>query len=161
MATKNKGLGCFGWSAVVFGALLVVGYFLPDTPNDEAAPSGEATSKTASAAESIAEKTKRISARNEERERKRKFYDAMAACQMAIEASAKWKVVKRPGVPEDHSNGDEFYFTWARGKIVFQNGYGAEVPTSAACIGSLSRCQIEMLSINGDDIISQPTTYNC
>lgn len=87
--------------------------------------------------------------------------EALAACQRAIRDAAAYKVIKGPGHAANHGRGDEFYFAWPRGKIVLQNAFGADVASSAACIGSISRCVITDLTINGEDALAGPVVYAC
>ena len=79
--------------------------------------------------------------------------EAIYFCGKAIESAAAYKVIKKPGHSKNYGSGNEFYFSWPRGKIVLQNGFGAQINSSAACIGNLAKCQITSLSINGESII--------
>jgi hypothetical protein len=84
----------------------------------------------------------------------RKVMSALFACQQRITGLAEYGEADTPPYSKNFGKGDEFYFAWQRGSFHFKNGFGASVPMSASCIGSVSTGEIQHLTVNGKDVIS-------
>lgn len=78
---------------------------------------------------------------------------ALRLCQQTIHGLAEFGGADTPPYATNYGKGDEFYFAWPRGSFEFTNGYGAKLPMSASCIGSIRRFEIEHLTINAKTII--------
>lgn len=74
---------------------------------------------------------------------------ALLACQQRIAGLAEFGGAEMPPYSKNWGKGDEFYFAWQRGTFHFKNGFGASVPMSASCIGSVSTGKIQQLTVNG------------
>lgn len=79
---------------------------------------------------------------------------ALFACQQRITGLAEYGEADTPPYSKNFGKGDEFYFAWQRGSFHFKNGFGASVPMSASCVGSVSTGEIQHLTVNGKDVIS-------
>jgi len=74
---------------------------------------------------------------------------ALVTCQQRIQSLADYGDAAMPPYVKNYGKGDEFYFAWQRGSFHFKNGFGASVPMSASCIGSVSTGEIQQLTVNG------------
>lgn len=83
----------------------------------------------------------------------RKVSAALLNCQQRIAGLAEYGGAETPPYTKNHGKGDEFYFAWGTGTFYFRNGFGAQVPMSASCIGNVSSGQIEHLTLNGKTIL--------
>jgi len=83
----------------------------------------------------------------------RKVSAALLACQQRIAGLAEYGEAETPPYVKNFGKGDEFYFAWQRGSFHFKNGFGASVPMSASCIGSVSTGEIQQLTVNGKTIL--------
>ncbi|WP_314435859.1 hypothetical protein [Massilia timonae] len=63
---------------------------------------------------------------------------ALLACQQRIAGLAEFGGAEMPPYSKNWGKGDEFYFAWQRGSFHFKNGFGASVPMSASCVGTVS-----------------------
>jgi hypothetical protein len=79
----------------------------------------------------------------------RNVMSALLACQQRITGMAEYGEAETPPYSKNFGKGDEFYFAWQRGSFHFKNGFGASVPMSASCIGSVSTGEIQQLTVNG------------
>jgi type II secretory pathway pseudopilin PulG len=87
-----------------------------------------------------------------EQEQSRQVRQALAACQQAIRAQARYGGADAPPYTSNHGTGDEFYFAWPTGSFAFTNGFGAPEKMSASCIGDLRTGTITQLTLNGQTI---------
>ncbi|WP_409266854.1 hypothetical protein [Massilia sp. BHUDP2] len=94
----------------------------------------------------------RVVVPSEEKKHAQKVSAALLNCQQRIAGLAEYGGAEAPPYTKNYGKGDEFYFAWGRGSFHFQNGFGAKVPMSASCIGSVSTGQIEQLTLNGKTI---------
>jgi hypothetical protein len=90
---------------------------------------------------------------NEGQLQARKVSAALLACQQRIAGLAEYGEGETPPYVKNFGKGDEFYFAWQRGSFHFKNGFGASVPMSASCIGSVSTGEIQQLTVNGKTML--------
>jgi len=83
----------------------------------------------------------------------RKVSAALLACQQRIAGLAEYGEAETPPYVKNFGKDDEFYFAWQRGSFHFKNGFGASVPMSASCIGSVSTGEIRQLTLNSRPVI--------
>lgn len=83
----------------------------------------------------------------------RKVSAALLACQQRIAGLAEYGDAETPPYVKNFGKGDEYYFAWQRGSFHFKNGFGASVPMSASCTGTVSTGEIQSLTVNGKSII--------
>ena len=77
--------------------------------------------------------------------------DALFTCQRAITGLARDPDTAQVPWVKNFGSGDEYYFAWGDSTkhLRLHNGFGLEVPASAACTVSKSRRVITTLSIDG------------
>ncbi len=85
-------------------------------------------------------------------ERAAKF-EALHACRTVIAATAKYGTDNRPGFREPTYSRGAWQFVWPHGSFFFKNGFGVEVPQSAACVVAESNGEIIYLSVSGNELI--------
>jgi hypothetical protein len=78
---------------------------------------------------------------------------ALYQCQRAIQLTAQYGDSELPPYVKNYGTKGEFYFAWPRGSFKFSNGFGAKMPMSASCIGSLVTGEIKSLTINAKDVL--------
>ena len=96
---------------------------------------------------------KMLSPPSAEELRSRAVMSALTKCQFTIKSTAQYGDAETPPYTANYGSGDEFYFAWPRGSFHFTNGFGAKLPMSASCIGSISAGEIKGLTINGKDMM--------
>lgn len=85
----------------------------------------------------------------------RKVSAALLACQQRIAGLAEFGGAEMPPYSKNWGKGDEFYFAWPTGSFHFKNGFGASVPMSASCVGTVSTQTIQHVILD-DQYVASP-----
>lgn len=85
-------------------------------------------------------------------ERDAKF-QAAYTCRKAIAVTAAYGKDNMPGHREPGYSNGLWQIVWPQGSFYFKNGFGVDVPQSAACFVSESTGEIIYLSVSGREII--------
>lgn len=83
----------------------------------------------------------------------RVMMDALNDCQMAIKQVSRDSTKVSIPYAEPMASGDEYIFSWPRGKLRMPNGLGIVMPASASCSFDKTNGGISYLSINGKTVI--------